>query len=272
MRRQFIIIVIFLGVALASAAQDVHDSLHDNASKIDLRLVKSGLIDARDVVIAPGHWNEVQWAVAIGVAGLAIGLVTQDLVIQQFAQNHQTAFLDAVTKYGLEPWGSGVYTLPALGIMYGVSFAIHDKKARMAAIKGVEAFAYAAIATQILKQVFHRERPNQGDAPDPFAWNGPIAPISYTSFPSGHSAAVFAVATVIASAYKKTVWVPVLCYSLASLTALSRIYNNDHWLSDVVMGSAIGFAIGQTVFNNSVRLKLLPGSPTGTGLTLVYRL
>jgi len=160
-RRQLIIIFICLGIALASGAQAVHDSLHDNASMIDLRLVKSGLIDARDVVIAPGRWNEVQWAVAFGVAGLTIGLVTQDLVVQQFAQSHQTAILDAVTKYGLEPWGSGLYTLPALGIMYGVSFAIHDKKARMTALKGVEAFAYAAIATQILKQVFHRERPNQ---------------------------------------------------------------------------------------------------------------
>ena len=272
MRRLLILLFLCLGFALASGAQTVDDSLHGNASMINLRLVKSGLTDARDVVIAPGHWNQVQWAVAFGVSGLTIGLVTQDLVIQQFVKSHQTPFLDAISKYGLEPWGSGLYTLPALGVMYGVSFVIHDKKLRMTAIKGVEAFAYAAIATQILKQVFHRERPNQGDAPDPFAWNGPIATISYTSFPSGHSAAVFAVATVIASAYKKTVWVPVLCYSLASLTALSRIYDNEHWLSDVVMGSAIGFAIGQTVFNNSVRLKLLPESPTGPGLTLVYRL
>jgi len=270
--KRFFLIGCFALVVLASIAQTKADTLQRNASLIDIRLIKSGLADARDVAIAPVRWNQTQWAIAFGVTGLTLGLVTQDLVIQQFAQNHQTPFLDAVTKYALEPWGSGLYTLPALGIMYGMSFALHDKKARMTAIKGVEAFAYAAIATQILKQVFHRQRPSQGEAPDPFFWEGPIGDISYTSFPSGHSAAVFAVATVIASSYKKTVWVPVLCYSLASLTALSRVYNNDHWMSDVIMGSAIGIAIGQTVFRNSVKFKLLPVSPQGTGLTLVYRL
>lgn len=270
MGRIFCLILIIL--TLTSNAQFVSDSLHKNPSLIDYRLIKSGLIDAGDVAIAPVRWNQTQWAVAFGVSSLTIGLITQDLAIQKFAQRNQTVLLDNVSKYVLEPWGSGLYTIPAMGIMYGVSFAIHDKKARMTAIKGVEAFAYAAIAAQILKQIFHRQRPYQGDPANPYMWEGPIGPLDYTSFPSGHSTAVFAVATVIASAYKKTVWVPVLCYSLASLTALSRIYDNDHWMSDVVMGSAIGLAIGQTVFRNSVRLKLLPLSPTGPGLTLVYRL
>lgn len=271
MRRYFLIICGIL-VLLSLRAQEAKDTLRNNASLIDLRLVKSGLADARDVAIAPVRWNETQWAVAFGVTGLTLGLVTQDLVIRQFAQKNQTAFLDALSKYALEPWGSGVYTLPAMGIMYGLSFAFHDTKSRMVAIKGLEAFVYAAIAAQILKQITHRQRPTQGEYPNPYAWEGPIGPVNYTSFPSGHSAAVFAVATVIASAYKKTVWVPVLCYSLASLTALSRIYDDEHWMSDVVMGSAIGLAIGQTVFRNSVKFRLLPISPQGTGLTLVYRL
>jgi len=270
-RRAFLLLFAIISMP-ASYAREVPDTLHKNPSMIDLRLVKSGLADARDIVIAPVRWNEARWAIAFGVTGLTIGLVTQDLVIQQFVQRNRTSFLDAVSKYALEPWGSGLYTIPAMGLMYGLSFALHDKKARMAAMKGVEAFVYAAIAAQILKQLTHRERPVQSDKPDPFYWQGPIGPINLTSFPSGHSAAAFAVATVIASAYKKTVWVPVLCYSLASLTALSRIYDNEHWMSDVVMGSAIGLAIGQTVFRNSVRFKLIPTGPEGPGLTLVYRL
>lgn len=271
MTRYILITCCVLGF-LVSYTQEISDSLRRNPSLIDIRLIKSGLADARDVAIAPVRWNQTQWAIALGVTGLTIGLVTQDLVIQKFAQSNRSSFLDAVSKYGLEPWGSGLYTLPALGILYGCSFAFHDKKARMTALKGVEAFAYSAIAAQIFKQLTHRQRPEQGDAPDPYVWEGPIGPLDYTAFPSGHATAAFAVATVIASAYKKTVWVPVLCYSLASLTALSRVYNNKHWMSDVVMGSAIGFAIGQTVFRNSLKFKLLPVSPQGTGLTLVYRL
>ena len=152
---------------VGATAQDAGDSLRKNPSMIDLRLVKSGLIDAGDVAISPVRWNQAQWAIACGVVGLTIGLVTQDLVIQEFVQRNRTSALDAVSKYVLEPWGSGLYTLPALGIMYGCSFAFHDKKARMTAIKGVEAFAYAAIATEIFKQVFHRQRPYQGRPSEP---------------------------------------------------------------------------------------------------------
>jgi membrane-associated phospholipid phosphatase len=234
---------------------------------------KSILTDSRDILISPARWNKYQWIAVSGVFALGAVFYTQDANIQKVVQKNQTVFSNDLSKYGLERLGSGVYTIPALGIMYGVGAIVKNDKARYTALKGVEAFALAFISDQVLKQLTHRHRPYQDDPPNPNQWDGPFVLPSNTSFASGHAANAFAVATVIATAYSKTVWVPIVCYTFAGLTAASRVYQNDHWFSDVFIGSAIGFAIGRTIMNNHIKkLKVLPVSPTGTGVTLVYSL
>jgi membrane-associated phospholipid phosphatase len=71
----------------------------------------------------------------------------------------------------------------------------------------------------------------------------------YRSFPSGHSTAAFAFAAAVSSETQRwwpgTRWVigPIL-YGGASLTGLSRIYDNAHWASDVMAGAALGTFTG----------------------------
>jgi membrane-associated phospholipid phosphatase len=46
---------------------------------------------------------------------------------------------------------------------------------------------------------------------------------------------------------------------------------NDHWASDVLVGSALGFAVGRMVFfNANKKLQVIPVSSTGIGATLIY--
>jgi membrane-associated phospholipid phosphatase len=234
---------------------------------------KSILTDTRDIVISPARWNKYQWIAVSGVIVVAGLLYTQDANIQKVVQKNQTPYLNYASKYGLERLGSGIYTIPALAVMYGVGAIVKDDKARYTALKGVEAFAVAFVFDQVLKQITHRHRPYQDDPPNPYLWDGPFNMPSNSSFASGHAANAFAVATVIATSYSKTIWVPILCYTFAGLTAASRVYQNDHWFTDVFVGSAIGFAIGRTIMNNHIKkLKVLPVSPTGTGATLIYQL
>jgi membrane-associated phospholipid phosphatase len=65
------------------------------------------------------------------------------------------------------------------------------------------------------------------------------------SFPSGHTSSTFASATVLAEHYGWKVAVP--AYAFAGFIGWTRIRDREHWLSDVVFGSAIGFAAGRTV-------------------------
>lgn len=65
------------------------------------------------------------------------------------------------------------------------------------------------------------------------------------SFPSGHAAAAWAAASVVERHFGYRMALPTIV--IASYVATSRLHENVHFLSDVVMGSAIGAATGWTV-------------------------
>ncbi|MCP4150208.1 MAG: phosphatase PAP2 family protein, partial [bacterium] len=72
------------------------------------------------------------------------------------------------------------------------------------------------------------------------------------------------------------VWVPVLSYSLATLSGLSRITEDTHWLSDVFVGAVLGYAIGKFVVkrrNRKGNFNIMPVATTrqvGLGITYVF--
>lgn len=71
-----------------------------------------------------------------------------------------------------------------------------------------------------------------------------------SSFPSGHTTAAFAAATVFASEYKDDPLIPVIAYSAAGLIGISRVTENAHWATDVLAGFALGYTTGRLVVRN----------------------
>jgi hypothetical protein len=65
------------------------------------------------------------------------------------------------------------------------------------------------------------------------------------SFPSGHAAAAWAAAAVVERHFGYRMALPTI--AIASYVATSRLHDNVHFLSDVLMGSSIGLATGWTV-------------------------
>ena len=65
------------------------------------------------------------------------------------------------------------------------------------------------------------------------------------SFPSGHAAGTFAVATALERHASWKLWAP--AYAGAAYVAMSRLHDNRHYLSDVVFGAAVGTMVGRTV-------------------------
>jgi hypothetical protein len=64
---------------------------------------------------------------------------------------------------------------------------------------------------------------------------------SFNSFPSGHTATAFMGAELMHQEYKhQSIWYSVAGYTIATGTGAFRMYNNRHWLSDVVAGAGVG--------------------------------
>lgn len=167
------------------------------------------------------------------------------------------------------------YAVSALYCLKGLAF--DDEHALDTGLLSVQAMIHSAVVVQLLKHLFGRMRPYVRNGED--VWYGPRMFFkrynggfsSYDAFPSGHTITAFSLAAVVAERSEHT-WVKATAYSLAGLCGLSRLTEHDHWLSDVVVGAAMGIAIGKLVVRNheqSVTLTPSFGS-RGAGVNVVF--
>jgi len=162
--------------------------------------------------------------------------------VKTFSQKNISKFNDGLFSID-NVYGSG-YTLIGIGGLYGYGVIFKDKEIRKLGLQTIEAVGYSGIIESILKSVVGRSRPytNEGKAKfRPFNFNA-----AHTSFPSGHSTVSFAVSTVLAN-NTDNIYLKIICFSASGLVACSRIYHNDHWFSDVITGSLIGYFTGNYV-------------------------
>jgi len=69
------------------------------------------------------------------------------------------------------------------------------------------------------------------------------------SFPSGHTETAFVAAEFLHQEFKdKSVWISVGGYTVATFVGVARIYNNKHWLSDVITGAGVGILSTKAVY------------------------
>ena len=64
---------------------------------------------------------------------------------------------------------------------------------------------------------------------------------AHNSFPSGHTTMAFVGAELLSQEYAGSCpWIAILGYVVAAATGFLRMYNNRHWLTDVVAGAGLG--------------------------------
>jgi hypothetical protein len=172
------------------------------------------------------------------------GVLTATLIITDRRTSHllenaptQVDWSNNVSKVG------AVYTiLPVVSGFYIYGAFADNEKARETGVLGGEALLDGLIVSELLKVTFRRNRPNAPSKPGDFFEGG-------ASFPSGHSMASFALASVVAHEYRNRKFVPFVAYGLAALVSSARIGAQQHYASDVFVGGAIGYFIGQYVVN-----------------------
>ena len=207
----------------------------------------------------PFHMSKKDWQNLGDFSFLMVGVSILDQPIQQSALNHRTnhpRFNEAsnfISHFGAE---YEIFSLAAIGT-YGL--IIKDQKLKNTTLLATQAYITAGSVATILKILTGRDRPSyygSDEIAEP-TFRGPLLnkkngrESSFSSsFPSGHATVAFAAATVFAMEYKNKPIIPIIAYSAASLVSISRITENKHWLSDVVVGAALGYLSGKQVVNN----------------------
>ena len=114
---------------------------------------------------------------------------------------------------------AAVYGLKAAGVESASSW-------KRLAVNTATTYALAIGTTWGLKQMVHERRPDGTDR---------------HSFPSGHTSFAFAGATILHKEYgRKSPWISVGGYAVATALAIDRVRRNRHEWGDVCAGAAIG--------------------------------
>jgi hypothetical protein len=137
--------------------------------------------------------------------------------------------------------------------LYGAGRMLSHRGFADAGYHSAEAIVVSGAVTQMLKGLIGRERPYASDGrPGQFAVGRGFTDRRYASFPSGHTTASFALASVLTSEMTRRAHVPAwrkwvvgsLAYGGAALVGTSRVYDDAHWVSDVVVGAGVGTLTG----------------------------
>jgi len=180
---------------------------------------------------------------AAGAGSLAVHPKDDEIAADIFAPTggrHDFFRAGATIGDGVEQGGF------ALG-MYIIGRVSHSTRLTALGADLVDAQIVSGVITQTIKAAAQRTRPNGGNH----------------SFPSGHTSATFATASVIQQHYGWKAGAPL--YALGAYVSVSRMVDNKHWASDVIFGTAIGIVSGRAAsFGHgpqriSVAPSVLPG-------------
>lgn len=186
---------------------------------------------------------------AFGLATVALAPLDRQLTaqLQQPARQSNRILHTGATIFRLLGSPGGLIT--AAGI-YGIGLADGQRRTEDLGLHTIAAIVLASTETGVIKIVSGRARPViSPDNARNFGLFRGLRNDNYRSFPSGHTTSAFAFAATVASETQRwwpgTRWVigPIL-YGGATLTGLSRIYNDAHWASDVMAGAALGTFTG----------------------------
>ncbi len=214
-----------------------------NSNILDF-LVKDFYQDGKQLVTRPFHLskNARLHSVVFLAAGVSIYLLDDELA--EWFQKKRNSSTDNFSDF-VRPYGDKLPNF-LLGGIYLKGLVFKDQKAKDTAYLGLKSILFTQSIVRGLKYFAGRERPSGNKGAYFFKMLDFSPSQNSLSFPSGHAATAFAFSSVIANQYPKW-WVKILVYSTATSVAWSRVNDNVHFASDVLVGSAIGWYVGTTL-------------------------
>ena len=191
-----------------------------------------------------------QWAKGSLLAGGAVlAGAALDKPVDKFVAKHQDSRV-------VDAWGNVGKAMPvALAGAAGAAVAFGDGRMQNIGIISLQSIAASGGLSMLTKRIAQRARPSE----ELGTWHR-SANKSDASFPSNHAAVAFAAVTPFAQEYDAP-WL----YGLAAIGSVGRVAERQHWVSDVVTGGMVGYAIGSWLWqaqrdDSRSQFAVLPGT------------
>lgn len=198
----------------------------------DLKLVAQS---AGHVLASPLRWHGKEWARFGLVVGGTIALSFGDEKVNDFFKRNPSRTADKFAQIG-EQYGEPRTVVILTGGVYAVGLLAQNEWLRESAVILTGALLPAGLMQTAAKITAGRARPHLGlgyDTFEPFRREE-----AYYSFVSGHTMVAMATSHVFAKRLDNLA-IKAGLYGLGALAGISRMYHEDHWLSDVVLGGAL---------------------------------
>jgi membrane-associated phospholipid phosphatase len=225
------------------------------------------LVVSPAVVLAQveGDPAEAPPSVLSGKTAAVAGFVLAASLIADRSLRSQVPEYRGKTSNAVARVGNGLgeprYVLPVIGAGLLVGQLTGQKSVTRVALRAGGAMAIAGGITTAVKLAIGRNRPAGDAGADRFR------PLSgWSSFPSGHTAVAFALATAIAEETRDP-WSDAALYGAATLTALARLNDDRHWTSDVFVGALVGHLSARWLSRRRGGLGI---RPTGVTMSLEF--
>ena len=178
--------------------------------------------------------ENLKWELPLG---LATGLLIAEADQPAANRIQSKSFQDLAGRWSDAGLGMEIATA---GMVWGGGCVEHKSSLRDNGLTVLTAMGAAGTLDLALKLAFDREFPFKPGGHGDF-WGGG------RSFPSGHAATSFAFASAIAHRYPHNRWLKWSAYALATSVSLSRYPAKRHYVSDILVGSALGYVTGTYV-------------------------
>jgi hypothetical protein len=181
--------------------------------------------------------QDLNWLVPL--AGLTAGLINADSELSSRISNTGTL----VTRSRTFSNAGLAIALGGSGGLYLLGLWRQDEHRQEAGILSSEAAINSYLMVQALKLATRREFPTDDSGQGRFGRRNTLN----SSFPSGHAIVTWSVASVLAHEYPGPL-TKLLAYGLATGVSVTRITGKQHFPSDVLVGSTMGWMIGREVY------------------------
>ena len=196
----------------------------------------------------PLHWESSDW-LKLGLIGSGTFLSMQADQPVRTAVLRDRRYYSSVPIEGGRIWGE-IY----MPFAFFSGFALHsliadDMGTRKIAYEIGQASLYAAAITYTTKFIFGRARPYTGEGAFTYHPFGTATNDDHLSLYSGHATIAFVLSTVL-SRNARSGLLKTVAYLPAACTVISRVYQDKHWVSDNLLGAAIGYVVATWVVDH----------------------